>query len=220
MTVYICMCIHFFAIVILLLSGVSCPRCTPFFSLWCRHVLQQAYVLWIDNYSKILRRSIPTAQQDLYKNCLWTGTAAFFSSNDRVLDLSIAYAVDGSVVRAMPLDITTQKDSVKAGVMHVLSACRYYYDSSLVKKYDIRSVPVKIDTKVYPETKAVVDHPRNTLKYVHPIELVEVNVGGNTGLVYMLRQLLEKNGMLDGSCPRYMILNVDENIFWRTLKVR
>ena len=93
------------------------------------------------------------------------------------------------------------------------------YDDSLVLKYDVRNIPPKIDTKRFPHLAHVADDPKNTLRNVHPVELTSVNVSSNEGLVSILKDIVNNDGMLNGTCTKYVMLNLDENIYWRALKV-
>ena len=126
---------------------------------------------------------------------------------------------DGTVLPAMPDDITEFQDDVLNAVQYIVNNSRKYYDDSLVLKYDVRNVPPKIDTKRFPHLAHVVDHPKNTLHNVHPVELTNANVGSNEGLVSIMLDVLRNDGMLNGTCTKYTMLNLDENIYWRVLKV-
>jgi hypothetical protein len=53
------------------------------------------------------------------------------------------------------------------------------------------------------------------------MELIKINIGSNEGLLTIMRQLYDDHGMSsDDTCPDYKIINVDENIYWRIIKVR
>ena len=67
--------------------------------------------------------------------------------------------------------------------------------------------------------KDVVEHKKNSTHNVHPLKLFKRNIGSNDGLVAVLADVCKTYGMVDGSCSEYVILNVDENIYWRVLKV-
>ena len=49
--------------------------------------------------------------------------------------------------------------------------------------------------------------------------LVKENIGSNRGLIAVIRELYVEYGMGSEDCTRYLTLNLDENIFWRVLKV-
>ena len=161
---------------------------------------------------------MPTTGKDVFSSCLWTGCAAFSTDNTQ-LDMSIKYSPNGQIVPAMPDDLLVGRDTVVEGIRYTLRNCRKYYERSEVKRYDVRNIPLKIDTKKFPHLAHIVDHDKNTTKIVHPVKLIELNIGSNHGLISILRQMYEAEGMHNRTCARYHVLNVDENIYWRTMKV-
>jgi hypothetical protein len=175
----------------------------------------------MDNFSKFLAREVPTTGNDIYSTCLWTGVAVFAAvdRHNQALNMHIKHLPDGGVHPAMPKNLFTHSHRVVAGLKMILAVSREYYDKSLVLKYDVRSIPLKVNTKVFPRMAATVEHKRNTTAIVYPVKLIDQNIGSNQGLVTLLRQLMVEQGMHDGSCTHYEILNVDENIYWRTMKV-
>jgi hypothetical protein len=87
-----------------------------------------------------------------------------------------------------------------------------------VVRYDVRNIPLKIDTKRFPDMKRTVDS--YGFDNVRPVDLLDINIGSNRGLIAIIRGLYEERKMgLEDQCDRYTTLNVDENIFWRVLKV-
>ena len=179
--------------------------------------MERPHFMWIDNFSKFLARSIPTLAKGLFSSCLWTGHAAFPCANTLISD-EVRYDDQKNVIPAMPDDLLQHQDGITSLLTQVLAEGSKLYDSSLVKQFDVRNVPLKIDTTRFPEHAAVID-PHLHIK-VMPCKLVEVNVGSNRGLAFILRQIYEENHMQrEGLCRRYVNLNVDENIFWRTLRV-
>ena len=184
-----------------------------------RSVLQRPHVLWADNFSKFIAHSIPTTTKDVFASCLWTGMAAFSTDNEQ-LDMSIKYSVDGSIVPAMPNDPLVGRNTVVKGIRYILESSRNYFDQSLVKKFDVRCIPLKINSKLFPNLAYLVDNARNTTQIVHPVKLLEINIGSNHGLLTILRQIYEEEGMHTDTCANYKILNTDENIYWRTMKVK
>ena len=175
--------------------------------------------MWVDNFSKFIARQVPTTGKGIFSSCLWTGVAVFECDNQQ-LDLSIKRSPNGTVRPAMPNDLLANRRSVVDGIKQVLRGSRNYYDVSLVQKYDVRCIPLKVNTKIHTNVAHIVDHVKNTTQIVHPVELIEHNIGSNQGLVTILRQLYEDRGMDNDTCDKYHILNVDENIYWRTLKVQ
>ena len=58
-----------------------------------------------------------------------------------------------------------------------------------------------------------------TMGQCFPFKMMQENIGSNRGLIVIMRELYEHYGMHSGTCSKYACLNVDENIFWRILKV-
>ena len=184
-----------------------------------RLVKEGPHVTWVDNFSKFMARSVPTVAKGIFSSCLWTGEAVFECTN-KSLDMAIKLDQRGEVIPAMPNNVLGNQQRVTEGIQYVLSSCRSYYDVSLVKKYDVRNIPLKIDTKRYPNMKRVIEHKQNSTQNVHPVRLIDHNIGSNDGLISVVRGFYEAEGMNNDTCTKYKVLNVDENIYWRTLKVK
>ena len=178
------------------------------------------HVLWVDNFSKVFRKSIPRASDGTYNSCLWTGFAAFVAPDSNVKS-TLMKMPSGHIVPGMPSRIgsVTSIRQVKAGIVYVHSNIRTYYDQSVVLRYDVRNVPPKIDTRRHTELKSVIEHKNNSTHNVHPLKLFKQNIGSNAGLISVLSDIARTYGMLDDTYNEYVTLNVDENIYWRILKV-
>ena len=179
-----------------------------------------AHVLWVDNFSKVFRKSIPAASSGTYNSCLWTGYAAFVV-HDPTVKTTLVATPSGRILPGMPLDpcVTANVTQVNDGLTYEHADMRTYYDRSTVKEYDVRNVPPKIDTKRYVHMKGIIEDPKNTTQHVHPLKLFKKNIGSNEGLIAVLSDIASTYGMVDNSCSDYVILNVDENIYWRVMKV-
>jgi hypothetical protein len=119
----------------------------------------------------------------------------------------------------MPDSIMQCKGSVIAGIEFVMDQGMFYDADSLSTKYDVRNVPPKIDTRAHPELKDVIDNGASSLSNVVPVALSKENIGSNRGLIAIIRELYDEYKMGEEQCSRYLTLNLDENIFWRVLKV-
>ena len=155
-----------------------------------------------------------------YNSCLWTGYAAFIVDDDRV-NTTIITNHRGLPVHGMPSDPCDAErvTEVVAGLQYVHADMRSYYDGSTVKRFDVRNVPPKIDTKRHIEMKRSVDDPKNSTQNVHPLKLFKKNIGSNEGLISVLSDIAATYGLINNTCSDYVILNVDENIYWRIMKV-
>lgn len=156
-------------------------------------------------------------QTDVYNTCLWTGMAAFKCTH--TYNMNITRRENGTIVPAMPDNILSTQSDVTAAITYILQNQRQYYDNSTVRQYDVRNIPPKIDVRNNPNLMDIVEAKHNSTHTVHPVKLLDHNIGSNAGLISVLRQIYEHNNMHIDKCDKYMLLNVDENIYWRILKV-
>lgn len=190
-----------------------------FFIVVCRMRLKSPCIIWCDNFSKTLRRTIPTLAKDVYSLMLWTGVAVFSDANCTNIDHSIRTDNNEVVIPAMPPTICENRSEVLDGLKFVHDKGRHILEDSLVFKFGVHNVPLQITD---PEDKEEKQQPihRNSMHIVHPYKIIDKNIGSNIGLVSILREdFYDVYGMGTDECKQYLCLNVDENIFWRTLKV-
>lgn len=182
--------------------------------------IKQACVLWVDNFSKFKAHNVPTIRKEVFSECLWSGITVNEYTGPYV-DPKLKYNDENILIHAMPDDIFVQKDAVHNGIMMLYDEGMMYFDTSLVNKYDVRNIPLKIDTTVYNELATIMNSVKNTTKHIHPYKLLRPNIGSNRGLLKILRDLiLEFNLNTAHATPdNYLVINVDENIYYRILKV-
>ena len=182
-------------------------------------VRNSGYVQWWDNFSKFTRKSVPTIAKDVFGTCLWTGVTVNAYTGPPV-DITVRKDADGQVIPAMPEDLFTHQATIKEGIKYIYEKGKYYHEKSLVKKYDIVNIPLKIDTKKFPALAAVLNNSKNTAKHINPYKLLRHNIGSNLGLTTILREFQDDNKMsLHDTVKKYATVNTDENIFYRGLKV-
>ena len=176
--------------------------------------------MWVDNFSKFISRSIPTVDKGVFSQCLWTGVSIFTfpdGANDDVSD-AVKFDVNGNTVPAMPADILEHREDVIAAVHHVLTLGTNYLDVAAVSRYDVRNVPLKVDTNVFHDVADAVNSYK--ISNVKSVDLLEDNIGSNRGLIAIIDTICsQRNIHGGGECTQYTTFNVDENIFWRILKV-
>ena len=120
----------------------------------------------------------------------------------------------------MPDDLFVYEDIMIQGIHEIYDEGRQRYDLSLVKRYDIVNVPLKVDTKKFPDLAATMNSVKNTTKHINPFKLIKHNIGSNLGLATILREYQEDKKMhLHGFVENYSTINTDENIFYRGMKV-
>jgi len=179
----------------------------------------QPHVAWWDNFSKFHAHSIPTASKNVFSSCLWTGMTINEYVGPKVDD-KVTYCPSFHVVPAMPDNICQERSVVDHKILACYNKGRRYYNNSMVKKFNIASVPLKIDVMANPKMKDMVDNPKNAGRLIHPHRLNSNNIGSNRGLTNILREYQEEHKMhLHGACTTYKCINSDENIFYRMLKV-
>ena len=176
------------------------------------------HVQWFDNYSDFVARTNPSLDKGIFSSCLWTGSA-IFECPDATIDSSLQYS-DNQLVPAMPANPFVGINNVKGAISAIILRGPSYYELAMVTKYTVNNVPLKINTNVYPAMTGLMKHPLNDLSHVIPDKLWENNIGSHIGLVNIMKQVYDENGMgVDGHCSQYLNLNTDENIFYRLLKV-
>jgi hypothetical protein len=181
---------------------------------------EHAHFIWLDNFSKFFARQVPSTKNDVFSSCLWSGMAVFSHEQNRYLDSSVRIDRLGHVVPAMPINILQFRQSVEDGLRFMHKEGKGYYANSLVSRYDVKTVPPKIDVTGHPELSQDVYSKMHSMDIVYPKELIQINIGSNVGLVSILRKyVFERHKMDTKECEKYVNLNVDENIFYRTLKV-
>ena len=182
-------------------------------------VNSSAFVQWWDNFSKFCRRSVPTVKKDVFGTCLWTGITVNAYTGPPV-NHTVRVDANGAVVPAMPENLFKNRKAVLNGINFMYDEGKEYYGSSMVKKYDIINVPLKVDTKKFPALAATLNSSKNSTKHINPYKLIRHNIGSNLGLVTILREFQDDNKMaLHGAVQNYFTINTDENIFYRGLKV-
>ena len=177
------------------------------------------FVQWWDNFSKFQGRQVPTIKRDIFASCLWTGVTVNEYTGPFV-DVSVRKDNAGEIIPAMPSDLFVHQDVMLLAIQEIYNEGREYYDKSLVKRYDIVNVPLKVDTKKFPDLAATMNSVKNTTKHINPFKLIKHNIGSNLGLATILREYQEDKKMhLHGFVENYSTINTDENIFYRGMKV-
>ena len=175
-------------------------------------------MLWVDNFSKFLSRTVPTLSKDIFSTCLWTGSCMFPTSLPRGTD-GVKKDRTGRVAPAMPKDLFTHQDDVIKTVTYMGQHSRDYFNTSFVRKYAVNNIPPKLDVRKFPELKENFNYSTYRVRDLKPKELIEENIGSNRGLLSILRKLYDEHKMDNDECKRYITINADENIYYRILKV-
>ena len=178
------------------------------------------HALWWDNFSKFFANNVPTVMKDIFSSCLWTGVTVNEYSGPHVSIDVVHDDESGDIVPAMPANIMLYKQDVNNTINECYRGDCSRFSESLVYCYAINSIPLTIDVKKFPQMKQQITSETNSTKYIHPSNLIQQNIGSNRGLLYILRKFQEDHKMhYQDVCDKYHTLNVDENIYYRILKV-
>ena len=94
-------------------------------------------------------------------------------------------------------------------------------DDSLVRTWNVNNVPLKPSPQSTERYRDALVKQTDSLANLFPEKLIDINIGENEGLVKICRELLKehKEKCQINQQERYLVLNVDCNIFDRILKV-
>lgn len=179
--------------------------------------MEGCHALWYDNFSKIYSVKTPSLMSGSWKDCLWTGVAIHrYEGKD--VDMNVRYE-RGAIVAAVPNLIGGTAVKVFSAINQSVQYDGEYLERSLVSTYRVSCVPLKPIGKDEDEKKRL-RQSRDGMRNLLPQGLIRENIGSNFGLMRILRAFYEDRQMhIPGECQRYYVLNLDINIFNRTLKV-
>ena len=189
----------------------------------CRLLLSGATfpIVWIDNVSKNVARQIPRIGKGVFTSMMWTGLAIKLYDGpalrrDLVLqDRRVVPAMPGVHYPDFPEFITLAESSVNTWT----AAPPLFFQSSMVYRYKVRSVPPKVDVLAEPkaERRLRLRNSRDGLHRTSPWEIWQHNIGSNEGLIDVIRQYMAETNLKES--PHYHVWLVDVNIYTRVYKV-
>lgn len=185
-------------------------------------VEQGAHTIWIDNFSKVHACKIPTIDVGAWRDCLWTGIALKKYNATVPLTMDLQTDEKERVVPAMPDDLFGTEEQLLT-LLNKYKLSSEYQEECLVRIWEVDTVPMKPSaSKVEQDDwRRALCGDGDKLSQMYPKEIVAVNVGSNEGLAHVMRGHYEDNKQhIPNECKTYSALNVDENIFKRTLKVK
>jgi hypothetical protein len=186
-----------------------------FVVVWRRELKDQPNVIWMDNFSKLYATGIQKVESGAYRDCLWSGMGIRKYQGSPV-DIQVRDGVD-----AMPDELFSEE--AVDSLTEMLKVCdkEFWgrYEVSLVKKYEVRNVPLKPDIdKVEPRYREVLQESRDGMKSFYPMKIIPLNIGSNPGLVQVAMSTWDDHRY----CHRmfnYQYITADSNIFWRLCRV-
>ncbi len=178
--------------------------------------------MWIDNFSKMYRKTTSKMERKLLADALWTGVAIRKYYYDDVTMNVMRRR--GFVVPAMPPDpfgktgdmLRTMSQLTKVnGEMSLL------YDDSLFKIWGCNKIPVQPLKDNLPEDILErFERCPSRLTDFYPEGLIKINCGSNKGLCQVVLEVLKKQGQdTPEPPPKYFAMTADLNIFDRIIKV-
>jgi len=179
--------------------------------------------MWIDNFNKKYSFRIPDIEKGTWTQCNWTGVA-LREYTASALDMRVQ-TVNGEVVPAMPSQAKLFARTNAIQTWFNQQACQgdddmLRFDASWVMTWGVHNVPLKPQVADVPdEHKAAVGSKNLSLDTLHPLEIIDENIGANLGMAKIMRDIYDKAMALPLGQRKYIVLNVDSNIFYRVVKV-
>ena len=94
---------------------------------------------------------------------------------------------------------------------------------SIVKEFNVTQIPVKpfVPRDVDPHMNKVLKESKDGVAHFMPVEMNELNVGSNRGLLKLIQQFADARDarLRRGGAINYQVFTADCNIFMRMLKV-
>lgn len=197
--------------------------------------------IWMDNFSKMYNQRFPGVDRDGWRNCLWAGVAFKRYQGLTPICTEVKYDLSNRLRPAMPDALFD--DDVCAVVWNLFQEVdkegEAYLEKSLCRKYDVRTIPLKIypDKEREPELYNRVLLSPDGLRGFLPQQIIAENIGSNIGLIRILKTVLKEHPIpppqgnvdQDGLCPdvadvngrkaQYRFIKVDMGIYHRIMKV-
>ena len=180
-----------------------------------RELQDQPNVIWIDNFSKLYATGVQKIGSGAYRDCLWSGMGIRKYQGTPV-NMQVRDGVD-----AMPDELFS--DEAVEGLTIMLKDCDREmwgrYEVSLVKKYEVRNVPLKPDVdKVEMRYRQALKESRDGMKSFYPMKISPLNIGSNSGLVQIAMSMWDEH-RYSHRMLNYQYIAADSNIFWRLCRV-
>jgi hypothetical protein len=162
-----------------------------------------------------------TFSKDTFTQFNWTGVALRPYHGQNVANLKIEYDLHG-FVHAMPKDLLGTQDIVCQELMTIVNEGQFYLDKSLVHKFKVNCVPLKLEVeeKKHPKWLKTLSSHADGLIHLLPKEILDIPIGTNIPLVKFIHELCGPGASVpvtDSSV--YQIINTDMNIYQRIKKV-
>ena len=183
--------------------------------------MKKPHVFWFDNFDFRYRGIMPSFDKDTFTQFNWTGEAVRPYKGLNVPNLKVEYK-NLAVVPAMPDRPFDMMDQVKLCLKEIVSRGEFYYDESLVKRFNVTRIPLKL----------VVDEQKNQiwfktlaasvdgLRHLRPKGIRDIPIGTNDALMKYFMELRDYQTSKNiTNRSKYYIFSTDMNIYQRINKV-
>lgn len=188
-----------------------------------QRISQNAHIRlhWVDNYAKFYASASMFTDKELMQSLRWTAHGVKVLRSD--VDLSWKRVGAGAVVPALPLlEDLLNPDDHDALLSDLLQLSQRSFLDSLVVRYDVRRVPLKIVDGKDEDLQQHLSESHDGLQDFHPIDIYTDDIGSTRGLVKVVKRLQDLEGF--GSSEhalsgQYSFLTVDVTIYWQIIRM-
>lgn len=178
--------------------------------------LQQPHIIWVDNFAKFIANPFYRLNIGAFREANYTALGISHPDNMDHLDTDVVYDINGKIIPANTVAIFDANS-----LRDITTALSYYNNYSHVHFYT-RSKCVRDKLLIFPTTPDTVVANNEIssihgLKNFHPTEMVNADIGGNSGLMQVLQRVQDLTSREEGE--QYIHLVVDVGIYWRVMKV-
>jgi hypothetical protein len=189
----------------------------------CRNVKAGLHAIWMDNFSKIIKRQCPSLLNGAWSGCLWTGVAVvkFFAAAATTITMDLVLDEEG-VVPAMPDSLISSFGRVMSIGSTLMRETHLKYDASLCNVLQVNCIPLKPAAPEGDDRLAsILAESRDGVGNLYPEAVLPPNIGSNLGLMSILKGFCDERNVYTVTGPdRYYIISCDINIYNRILKVK
>lgn len=196
-----------------------------------RRVEAGPHTMWMDNYSKNVKYSVPDIGKGTFHQGLWTGFALRACTEN--ISMKLMHDESDNVIHAMPGDPFAFRQQVQEGITSSMfdrgPKSHLRFRSSCIFKWRVDNVPLRPRVENIPATaeyalrRGRLANHADSLDHLHPQRLLEINCGENAGFARCMKLLSqEKNWEQDDdkpACEVYTSMFMDCDLFDKCVKV-
>jgi hypothetical protein len=183
------------------------------------------HIKWLDNFSHTWANGLACTKLDqAYHECLWTGVGlhVYEPSNGTGIIKSIKIRPNQPATDDLPsfCNASVVKDLLVR--MHGLVEDDFGRGHLICQRYHQNLVPIKLvkDERMSKDELLTCDQrARDSLDDFQPLDMLEINIGSNVGLMRVLLKTIPGLHPDEPDCATHEIINSDCNIYVRIAKV-